>query len=226
MQRFHRNDALNYLPRRPLLEYAKGETIYSGRSEGLHMVAYGHIKISIASETGFAPIIRIVPPEGLFGESSLLAATTRERAVALDEVQLMSWTRAEIEQQIDQEPSLALALIHQLVRDRLTMQERIHCMAACKASQRVQLSLIQLAETLGNPQPDGTLRMAALTHHMIAAYVGTSREIVSTQMSRLRRLGLVRYSRKFIDVESEAIRESLQNNGFPVLALRAFSAAT
>ena len=222
----HQNDALNYLPRKALLEYAKGETIYSGLSEGLYLVACGRVKISIAGENDLETIIRIVPPKGLFGESAVLSATTRELAVALDTVQLMSWTRADIEELIDKEPRLGLALIKEVVRHRLTMQERVHCMAACKTPQRVQLSLIQLAENLGDPQPDGALRMVALTHQTIAAHVGTSREIVSTQLSRLRRLGLVRYSRKFIEVEFDALRDSLEHQGFPLSANGNVSAAT
>ncbi len=55
--------------------------------------------------------------------------------------------------------------------------------------------------------------MASLTHHTIAEFVGTSREIVTFQMNRLRRLGLIRYSRKFIDVYTSAIRENLKQQG-------------
>jgi hypothetical protein len=75
------------------------------------------------------------------------------------------------------------------------------------------LSLIQLAGRLGQQQPDGAMRMAALTHHTIAEHVGTSREIVSSQMSRLRRLGLIVYSRRHIDVYCEAMEDALRSDG-------------
>jgi hypothetical protein len=55
---------------------------------------------------------------------------------------------------------------------------------------------------------------------VIAEHVGTSREIVSAQMNRLRKLGIVRYSRKFIDVDCEAMERALLNGG---LALRNFA---
>jgi DNA-binding transcriptional regulator LsrR (DeoR family) len=64
------------------------------------------------------------------------------------------------------------------------------------------------------------MRMASLTHMVIAEHVGTSREIVSAQMSRLRRLGMVRYSRKYIDVDCVAIEQALRNEG---VALRNFN---
>ena len=58
--------------------------------------------------------------------------------------------------------------------------------------------------------------MASLTHHTIAEFVGTSREIVTFQMNRLRRMGLIRYSRKYIDVYPQAIRESLKQQGMSI----------
>ena len=75
------------------------------------------------------------------------------------------------------------------------------------------LALLQLATDLGTSAPDGATRIASLTHHTIAEFVGTSREIVTFQMNRLRRLGLIRYSRKFIDVYAPAMRDSLKQHG-------------
>ena len=75
------------------------------------------------------------------------------------------------------------------------------------------LALLQLAADLGSPMSDGSFRIASLTHHTIAEFVGTSREIVTFQMNRLRRLGLVRYSRKHIDVYAEAMRDHLRKQG-------------
>jgi len=47
------------------------------------------------------------------------------------------------------------------------------------------------------------------THHVISEYVGTSREIVTFQMNHLRQKGFLRYSRKGIQVYSDALREHL-----------------
>jgi len=209
----HPNDALNYLPRRPLTEYVKGEVIYSGNCEALYLVAAGRVKVANVAPDGCEAIVRIVPPEGLFGECSLVGRAVGERAVALDRVQLMAWKRAEIEQQIEKEPRLGLALMEELVLATLEMEDRMQAMAICKTPQRVMLSLLQLARKLGEAQPDGALQMLSLTHHVIAAHVGTSREIVSSQMSRLRRLGLVRYSRKHIAVYCDGMEDSLRSDG-------------
>jgi CRP/FNR family transcriptional regulator, cyclic AMP receptor protein len=209
----HPNDALNYLPRRPLVEYPKGHVLYSGTSEALYLVAAGRVKVATVAVDGCEAIVRIVPPEGLFGESCLIDHSGSERAMMLDRVQLMAWKRSEIEQQVEREPRLGLALMEEVIINCLNMEERMQAMAACKTPERVMLSLIQLGRRLGEVQPDGAMRMLPLTHHTIAEHVGTSREIVSSHMSRLRRLGLIAYSRRHIDVYCDAMEESLRSHG-------------
>jgi CRP/FNR family cyclic AMP-dependent transcriptional regulator len=209
-------DPLTYLPRKPVQEFAKKRIIYDQHqpSESLYVVILGRVKITTTAEDGLETIGRIVCSEGLFGEPSLIGAQGRpEAAVALDNATLMSWTRAEIEQHIDREPRLGIALMQYMVRQCIELQDRIENMAVYKTPERVVLSLVQLAATLGTANSDGSTRIASLTHHTIAEYVGTSREIVTFQMNRLRRLGMLRYSRKFIDIYANALEQMLREQG-------------
>jgi len=197
-------------------EFAKGRVIYNAQNPArdLYVVILGRVKISTDSDSAGHNVCRIVRTEGLFGESSLIGAFPRaETAMALDNATLMSWSRDEIEQHVEREPCLGIALSQYLVRECLELQDRIESMAVHKTPERVYLALLQLAADLGTPMPDGSLRIASLTHHTIAEFVGTSREIVTFQMNRLRRQGVVRYSRKHIDVYADAIRESLRQQG-------------
>jgi CRP/FNR family transcriptional regulator len=128
----------------------------------------------------------------------------------------MSWTRAEIEQQIEREPHLGIALSQFLVAQCVALQDRIESMAVHKTPERVMVALAQLAQTLGTPLPDGATRLASLTHQTIAEYVGTSREIVTFQMNRLKRLGMIRYTRRYIDVFTMAVENVLRQQGIRV----------
>jgi CRP-like cAMP-binding protein len=121
----------------------------------------------------------------------------------------MAWSRAEIEHQIEKEPRLGLALLEEFALAILDMNDRVQAMATCKTSERVMLSLLQLQRRLGERQANGAMRMASLSHMVIAEHVGTSREKVSTQMSRLRGLGVVRYSRRYIEIDCEAMEQAL-----------------
>ena len=86
-------------------------------------------------------------------------------------------------------------------------------MALHKTPERILLAFAQLADLLGTPQPGGAMRIDSLTHQTIADYVSTSREIVTFQMNRIRRLGLIRYNRRYIDVYSRAVTEALRQHG-------------
>jgi CRP-like cAMP-binding protein len=171
------------------------------------------VRISRASVDGGRTVGRFVRADGLFGETALSGRPEgQESAVAMDDVTLMSWSRDEVERQIEREPKLGLALCQSLVRQALELEDRIESMAVYKTPERVIQALLQLANDLGSEMPDGAVRIASLTHHTLAEYVGTSREIVTFQMNRLRRLGLIRYSRQFIDVNPEPLREALRGS--------------
>jgi CRP/FNR family transcriptional regulator len=213
---FTYEDPLTYLPRKPVQEFAKRRVIYDAQqpSDHLFVVILGRVKLTNVTDDGGQLVARIVSSEGLFGESALIGAPRRhECAVALDNVTLMSWSAAEIETQIEREPRLGLALSQYLVRQCIELQDRIESMAVYKTPERVMLALVQLADTLGSPMADGAIRVPALTHHTIAEFVGTSREIVTFQLNRLRRLGMLRYSRKHMDIYTRSIQEALRSQG-------------
>jgi len=209
-------DPLTYLPRKPLQEFAKGQMVYGPDkpSDRLFLVILGRVKISATSDDGGQTIARIVCPEGLFGEACMIGGGSgTETVVAIDNVTVMSWTRPEIEQQIEREPRLGVALTQYMVRQCLELKDRIESMAIYKTPERVMLAFVQLAATLGTPMADGATRVASLTHHTLAEFVGTSREIVTFQMNRLRRLGLIRYSRQYIDIYVRPIEDALREQG-------------
>jgi CRP/FNR family transcriptional regulator, cyclic AMP receptor protein len=206
-------DALNYLPRKPLLEFAKGRVIYDAQqpAANMYLVVSGRVKVSTTAEDGCQTIVRIVASEGLFGEGALLGQGARpEQALALETVNTMAWPALEVEAQIEREPKLGIALAQYLVARCIDLEDRIESMAFYKTPERVAIALLQLAASLGEESADGTTRVPSLTHHVIAEFVGTSREIVTFQMNRLRRLGLLRYSRRYIDVNVVAIQETLR----------------
>lgn len=211
-------DPLTYLPHKPIQEFGKGRVIYSLEQPNtrLYLLVLGRVKVTTTAEEGHETIARIVCPEGLFGESALVGGRALEAALALDTASVMSWSRAEIEEQIEREPRLGVALAQYLVRQCLALQDRIESMAVHKTPERVMVALAQMAHMLGTPLPDGAVRLASLTHHTIAEYVGTSREIVTFQMNRLKRLGLIRYSRRYIDVYTGAIEAALRQQGIRV----------
>jgi CRP/FNR family transcriptional regulator len=208
-------DPLAYLPHRPVLECSKDSVIYDGQTawDRLYVLLTGRVKVTRTSGDGSQTVMKILGPEGIFGESAFIPAVQHtEAAVALDTpTRFMAWPIPELLQLIERDPRLGMALSHYMVRKSLDLQDRIESASMYRTPERVMLALLQIAGEIGTPLPDGSTRFTALTHHIIAEYVGTSREIVTFQMNRLRRLALLRYTRKHIDVFTQAMKEQLAN---------------
>ena len=84
---------------------------------------------------------------------------------------------------------------------------------------RLATVLLQLSKKYGKEVPTGTLISARLTHEDLANLIGTSRETVTTQLSKLTRLGLLkREGRRFI-VEKAKLTDFIRSEG---LRLKSF----
>jgi CRP/FNR family transcriptional regulator, cyclic AMP receptor protein len=206
-------DALMYLPRKGVTDYKKTQIIYDEQqpSKGLHLVVQGRVKVTVPLDDGTQTVVDIFATDDFFGENSLLgSAGFAESAVALDNVTLMSWTAQEIEEQVERQPRLGIALLQMLVKRGLEYEDRLQSFALDKTPERVARALLRFAERLGTRTEDGSIKIPPLTHQVISEYVGTSREIVTFQMNHLRQKGFLRYSRKGIQVYTEALREHLE----------------
>ncbi len=206
-------DALMYLPRKGVTDYRRGQVIFDEQqpSKGLHLVVQGRVKVSMPLDNGSQTVVDIFTTDDFFGESSLLGVPRHaERALALDSVTLMSWASIEIEEQVERQPQLGIALLQMLVKRGLDYEDRLQSFALDKTPERVIRALLRFAERLGTRTEDGSIKVPPLTHQLISEYVGTSREIVTFQMNHLRQKGYLRYSRKGIQVYADALREHLQ----------------
>ncbi len=206
-------DPLMYLPRKGLVEYRRNQIVFDQDqpSNGLHLVVQGRVKVASAMDSGCLTVIDIYTADEFFGESGLLSLATRgQTAVALENSTLMSWTTAEIEEQIERQPKLGMALVQMMVERCLDFEERLQSFALEKTTERVARSLLRFADRLGANQEDGSVRIPPLTHQVLSEYVGTSREIVTFQMNHLRQQGCLAYSRKGIVIHTDALREYLR----------------
>ena len=214
-------DALMYLPRKGITDYRKGQIVFDEQqpSKGLHLVVQGRVKVTIPLEDGTQTLVDIFTTDDFFGESSLLGSKPHtERATALDNVTLMSWTSPEIEEQVERQPQLGVALLQMLVKRGLDYEERLQSFALDKTPERIMRSLLRFADRLGVRGEDGSVKIPPLTHQVISEYVGTSREIVTFQMNDLRQKGCLRYSRKGIQVYTDALRDHLRAQSHQAVA--------
>jgi CRP/FNR family transcriptional regulator, cyclic AMP receptor protein len=215
-----REDALAYLPRKEMIRCRRGQVIYDQTrpSVGIYLVIQGRVKACVTLEDGAQAALGIYARDEFFGEAGLLGMPAYpERATTLEDTALMVWTREEIEAQVEQQPRLGVALLQMAVARSLDLETRLEALANEKTPARVARALAEFAERQGTLKEDGAIHVPPLTHQLIAEYVGTSREIVTFQMNHLRQIGLIRYSRRGIEVYLPALKEHLR----PMSAARA-----
>ena len=206
-------DPLAHLPCSTIVEYKKGQNIYSQDqpSTSLYLVIEGKVRVSRMADDGHQVVVDIYQPDEFFGESALLNLPHRtESATALENGKLMAWTAVEIEDIISKRPRLAVALLQILVQRTIDFGQRIESFSVDNIARRLARSLIRFSERLGSPESDGSTRMAPFTHELLSQYVGTSREIVTHYMNQFRREGYLRYSRKGIILYRDAFKEWLR----------------
>jgi CRP/FNR family cyclic AMP-dependent transcriptional regulator len=202
-------DPLAYLPCSVTQEFRKGLSVYSqGQpSTGIYLVMAGKVKLYRTSEAGGRQVLMdIYQTDEFFGEAALIGAPHTETAVALEKVQVMSWTTQDIERLAADRPKLALALLQLQVQRSADFCHRLESLAVDNIHRRLARTLLRFSERLGHPIQGGAVQMIPLTHEMLAQYVGTSREIVTHYMNQFRRDGYVRYSRKSTQLQADALK--------------------
>src|SRR6202451_889645 len=93
-------DPLAHLPCSTILEYRKGQTIYSRDqpSTSIYLVIDGKVKVCRLADDGRQVVVDLYQPDEFFGESAFVGQSQgTELAVALENTKLMTWTTGEIE---------------------------------------------------------------------------------------------------------------------------------
>ena len=209
-------DPLAHLPCSSILEYRKGQVIYSPDqpSSNLYLVIDGKVKVCRMAEDGRQVVVDIYQTDEFFGEAAFLSSAAREeQAIALDNTQAMTWSPAEIEDLVMRRPRLAIALLQILVQRSIEFGHRIESFSVDNIARRLARTLIRFSQRLGQNADDGSVEMMPFTHELLSQYVGTSREIVTHYMNQFRREGYLRYSRKGILLYRDALKEWLRQPG-------------
>jgi CRP-like cAMP-binding protein len=208
-------DLLQQLPCSIIQVFGRGETIYrqDQRSANFYLLIDGKVELYRTVGTGSRSVVVDIYRQGeFFGESTFSVLRYPETAVALQDTRVMVWTVDEINRLIPDRPKLAIALIQFIVQRSRDFERRIESMAIESISTRLARALIRFSERFGTRGDDGSVHMVPFRHELLGQYVGTSREIISEYMNRLRERGCIRYSRHDISLDVEALNCWLNQN--------------
>jgi CRP/FNR family transcriptional regulator, cyclic AMP receptor protein len=191
--------------------YPQGATIFSEGDPGdaMFIVTEGLVKLVSVSDKGAETILHILKPDQIFGE--LLFAEERRAfdAVATTNVLVMIISRKRFEEILASFPGVARNFIR-LLSGRLVRVERgLAGFGHTWSYHRLGRVLLQLSKEHGLPTPGGTMIPLRLTHEDLAKLIGTTRETVTTQINRFKRLGLLKRDGPHFVVDTDRITRFL-----------------
>ncbi len=181
---------------------ATGDLLYTpdDRAETVCFVSAGRMKIVRTAANGDELIIGIRETGDMFGEFSPFDdGVRRSSAVALVASEVDEISAREFERLLLHETPLARAFARGAARRLSDAILDLTEIAGKSVTGRLVDALGRLARRSGEPQPDGTIRIALeLTHRDLADLIGTSRETLTKELGLLADVGLLRVGHKTI----------------------------
>ena len=186
--------------------YPKDGVIFFENEAGdtLFMVADGRIKVTILGDDGREVILSVLGAGDFFGDMSLLDNEPRSAtAIAADDSELLSLSRADFEGLMKENPGIMSTLIRVLSSRLRHANHQISTLALLDVYGRVARVIVDLARDDGRRLKDGRIAFQRPTHQEIANRIGTTRETVTRMLKDLQRQGMIKVSGKEIVVEQD-----------------------
>jgi CRP/FNR family cyclic AMP-dependent transcriptional regulator len=186
--------------------FPRGTRIFGeGESaDAVYILRRGMVKLSSLSDKGRETILHILKPDEVFGELLLSERQRAFTAVTLEDSLVTIISKESFVELLLTVPSVALTFIRLLSKRLASVERGLAEFGHTWSYHRLARVLLQLAERYGKEVPNGTLINVRLTHEDLANLIGTSRETVTTQLTRFTRMGLLkRDARRFIVAKSK-----------------------
>ena len=174
--------------------FEKGELVYlpGDPSDSVYLLKKGRVKISRVNDDGREALLTILEPGEIFGEVEALSSDRRETLVqALEKVKVCEIQREDFDRYLHQYPHVGGRVIKLMGVRLRTLESRVGELVFKSAPARLATVLLNLSETMGQPEERGIRLGARLTHQNLASLIGTSRETVSILLRQFSQRGLV-----------------------------------
>jgi CRP-like cAMP-binding protein len=189
--------------------YRQGATIFSrgDPSDSLYIVKDGRVRILSLSDKGMETILHILKPGAIFGELLLSEERRALTAVAWTDVLVTVLSKERLVELLSSLPAISRNFIRLLSKRLAKVEKEFADFGHTWSYHRLSRVLLQLCEEHGQETPKGTLIPLRLTHEDLANIIGTTRETVTTQLNKFRRMGLVKRQDSFLVVNRKRLEE-------------------
>ena len=189
--------------------YKNGATIFSkgDPSNALFIVKTGKVRILFFSEKGTETIVHILKEGAIFGELLLSEEQRAFTAVAGTDALVTVLSKGGLVELLTAIPTISKNFIRLLSKRLAKVEMYFGDFGHTWSYNRLKKVLLRLCEEHGKETPKGTMIPLRLTHEDLANLIGTTRETVTTQMIRFRRMGLVTRQDRFLVVNKSRLEE-------------------
>ena len=182
--------------------YEKGAQIIGqdDQTTDVFFVLSGTVRFTSYAPTGREVIYNEISTGGIFGEFSAVDGRPRSATnIAVTGCVLARMTAGKFRELLVGNGAIATRLVELLVAKIRQMTERVFEVSALAVRERVRRELLRLAEG-GKTFDDGIVIQPAPTHYEIAARIGSHREAVTREFSRLEAEHIVEVRRREIRI--------------------------
>jgi CRP-like cAMP-binding protein len=186
-----------------LRRFSRGEVIFQRDDPGsqLYIVETGSVKIALSSAEGKEMILALLNRGDIFGEMTLIDDAPRSAdAVALEPCSMLLLEREHFVHFLREQPGASLTLMAALSRRLRATDDLVQDAAFFDIPARLANVLLRLAETIGQPTPQGSTIGRRLTQGQLAGMIGATRESVNKWLRTYERQGLIVSDRGVITV--------------------------
>jgi len=190
-------------------QFRKGATIFSkgDPANALYIVKGGKVRILSLSDKGTETIVHILKEGAIFGELLLSEEVRAFTAVAGTDALVTILSKGSLVELLGSIPTISQNFIRLLSKRLAKVERESGEFGHTWSYNRLSKVLLRLCEEHGKETPKGTVIPLRLTHEDLANLIGTTRETVTTQMIRFRRMGLVKRQDRFLVVNKPRLEE-------------------
>ncbi|HEV2175593.1 MAG TPA: Crp/Fnr family transcriptional regulator [Terriglobia bacterium] len=187
--------------------YHRGQLLFGEGDPctGLFLVAVGRVRIFKLSPAGREQVLAVEGPGSSFAELPVFDGGNYPAAAsALEDTEVLFISRKEFQDFCREHPDVALKVIA-VVGSRLRrLVGIIEELSFATVRQRLIALLLRLAEAGGTPSKEGIRLELTMSHQDLAGELGTVRELVSRNLSRLQAEGFLEVDGRKIIVKDLA----------------------
>jgi CRP/FNR family cyclic AMP-dependent transcriptional regulator len=175
--------------------YRRGQVIFHQDDPGgaVYVIEQGCVKVVLSSLDGEELLLRVLGEGEIFGELALLDGRPRSATViALEDTVAHVLERSAFLAFLRAHPEATLDLCRALAELIRRLTEQVEDLALFDVPRRLERKLLELAETHGQPTPEGLRIDVRLTQSELASMIGTSRATVNACLATLEARGIIR----------------------------------